>query len=115
MRTPQIAVTVLSALPEAGHDVVGVYGQPDRPRGRGRAVEARLVKRYAIEHGLRIHQPRSLASWTAQEQTAVAARRNWRTALKNQGQANDLPLFTAPHPGMRPVRGRSCAGCRDKL
>jgi len=60
MGTPDYAIPVLSALLEAGHEVVGVYTQPDKPAGRGREVVPPPVKRYALERGLPIFQPPSL-------------------------------------------------------
>lgn len=60
MGTPEFAVPSLEALVEAGHDVVSVYTQPDRPAGRGRALAASPVKKRAIEYELDIYQPRSL-------------------------------------------------------
>ena len=38
MGTPDFAVPSLKALLEAGYDVVGVFTQPDRPRGRGKKL-----------------------------------------------------------------------------
>ena len=60
MGTPDFAVPVLGALAEAGHDVVGVYTQPDRRAGRGRRSAASPIKRYALAHGLPVLQPVSL-------------------------------------------------------
>ena len=60
MGTPDFAVPVLAALAEAGHDVAGVYTQPDRRAGRGRRSAASPVKRYALAHGLPVLQPASL-------------------------------------------------------
>jgi methionyl-tRNA formyltransferase len=60
MGTPEFSVLVLAALCDAGHDVVGVYSQPDRPAGRGGRVAAPPVKSYAVEQGLSTFQPRSL-------------------------------------------------------
>ena len=60
MGTPSFAVPVLSAMLEAGHDVVGVYTQPDRLAGRGRRTAAPAVKKYAAERELLVFQPASL-------------------------------------------------------
>ena len=60
MGTPEFAIPVLAAVMEAGHEVVGVYTRPDRPSGRGRAVAAPEVKRYAEENQLPVFQPASL-------------------------------------------------------
>lgn len=59
--TPQFAVPTLSALLAAGHEVVGVVTQPDKPRGRGQRVSDAPVKAMALEHGLRVLQPPRLA------------------------------------------------------
>lgn len=58
--TPDFSVPVLQALIDAGHHLVAVYTQPDRPAGRGREPRPSPVKRLAIEHGLTIYQPVSL-------------------------------------------------------
>lgn len=57
MGTPQAAVPSLSKLIEAGHDVVAVYTQPDRPSGRGNKIAFSPVKQLAIESGLPVFQP----------------------------------------------------------
>ena len=60
MGTPAFSVPVLAAFMDAGHRVVGVYTRPDRPTGRGRAMAAPEVKRYAQDKGLPVFQPASL-------------------------------------------------------
>lgn len=57
MGTPDFAVPTLRALVENGHDVVGVYTQPDRPAGRGKNLKPSPVKIAAQELGLAIFQP----------------------------------------------------------
>lgn len=59
--TPQFAVPTLTALLAAGHDVIAVVTQPDRPRGRGQRVSHAPVKAVALERGLRVLQPPRLA------------------------------------------------------
>ena len=56
MGTPDFAVPSLRALIDAGHDIVGVFTQPDRPKGRGNKVEESPVKKYAFTKGLKIFQ-----------------------------------------------------------
>ncbi len=41
----------------AGHQVLAVYTQPDRPKGRGQSLAQSPVKEAALRHGLRIEQP----------------------------------------------------------
>jgi methionyl-tRNA formyltransferase len=55
--TPDFALPALRALGDEGHDVVGVVTQPDRPAGRGRAVQASPVKQCAAEEGIPVLQP----------------------------------------------------------
>jgi methionyl-tRNA formyltransferase len=55
--TPEFALRSLHALLDAGHDIVAVYTQPDRPAGRGRRLSAGPVKQVALERGLRVLQP----------------------------------------------------------
>lgn len=58
--TPEFAIPPLKALLGSGHEVIGVYTQPDRPAGRGRKLTASPVKALALESGLRVFQPVSL-------------------------------------------------------
>ena len=58
--TPEFALASLTALVDAGHSVVAVYTQPDRPAGRGRRVTASPVKRFAEERGIAVLQPETL-------------------------------------------------------
>ena len=60
--TPDFAVPALDALAGAGHQVVAVYTQPDRPAGRGRKLTPSPVKTRAQALGLPIEQPESLKS-----------------------------------------------------
>jgi methionyl-tRNA formyltransferase len=55
--TPDFAVPALRALAASAHVLVGAVSQPDRPRGRGRAVEDTPVKRAATELGVDVLQP----------------------------------------------------------
>lgn len=57
MGTPDFAVPTLKALHEAGHEIVGVFTQPDRPAGRGNKVTASPVKIMAESLHLTIYQP----------------------------------------------------------
>lgn len=57
MGTPDFSVPVLEALVREGHQVVGVVTQPDKPKGRGKAVLMTPVKEKALELGLSVYQP----------------------------------------------------------
>jgi len=56
MGTPDFAVPCLARLAEE-HDVIGVYTQPDKPRGRGQRLAPSPVKTWAAEHGIPVFQP----------------------------------------------------------
>jgi methionyl-tRNA formyltransferase len=58
--TPAFAVVALQALHDAGHEVVLVLTQPDRPAGRGLKLQASPVKQRALSLGLPVAQPRGL-------------------------------------------------------
>ncbi len=62
--TPEFAVPSLRALVTAGHRLLAVYTQPDRPAGRGRRVAESAVKQFATLHGLEVTQPPTLRSET---------------------------------------------------
>lgn len=55
--TPDFGIPTLEALIHAGHEVVGVVTNPDRPRGRGRRLAPSAVKVAALEHELHLLQP----------------------------------------------------------
>jgi methionyl-tRNA formyltransferase len=57
MGTPVFAVPTLERIVEAGHGVIGVFTQPDRPKGRGGQMAAPPVKECALRLGLTVHQP----------------------------------------------------------
>jgi methionyl-tRNA formyltransferase len=58
--TPEFAAVALAALHQAGHEVVLVLSQPDRPAGRGMKLQASAVKQFALAHHMPVAQPRSL-------------------------------------------------------
>jgi len=60
MGTPDFAVPTLDAIVQAGHEVVLVVAQPDRPAGRGKKLRAPPVAAQAVALGLPLAQPRAL-------------------------------------------------------
>lgn len=66
--TPEFAATNLQALLNAGHDIVAVYTQPDRPAGRGRKLKPSPVKALALEHNIPVFQPLTLKDPAAQQE-----------------------------------------------
>ena len=57
MGTPDFAVPSLRALVDHGYEVVGVFCQPDRPKGRGHKLAACPVKELAQSAGIPVFQP----------------------------------------------------------
>jgi methionyl-tRNA formyltransferase len=70
MGTPNFSVSTLSALIEAGHDVVCVYSQPPRPAGRGKADRPSPVQQFAEETGIEVRCPVSLKNEAEQQRFA---------------------------------------------
>ena len=64
MGTPEIAVPSLKALVENGFDIPLVITQPDKPKGRGQAVQYPPVKEYALTAGLEVYQPEKIKNNT---------------------------------------------------
>ncbi|MDO5416726.1 MAG: methionyl-tRNA formyltransferase [Lachnospiraceae bacterium] len=57
MGTPDFSVPALEALVKGGHEVAAVVTQPDKPKGRGKAVLMTPVKEKALEYGIPVYQP----------------------------------------------------------
>ena len=57
MGTPKLAAGVLEALWEAGHEIRAVVTQPDKPKGRSKALQMSPVKEFALEKGIEVFQP----------------------------------------------------------
>ena len=57
MGTPDFAAESLKALVEAGHNIVGVVTNPDKPKGRGMNIVSSPVKEYAMSQNLKVYQP----------------------------------------------------------
>jgi methionyl-tRNA formyltransferase len=68
--TPEFAVPALAALIAAGHEVVMVLTQPDRPAGRGMKLKASPVKVLAEQHQLFVFQPETLKDESVQARIA---------------------------------------------
>jgi methionyl-tRNA formyltransferase len=70
--TPPFAAAALEALAEAGHDIVLVLTQPDRPAGRGMKLAPGAVKQTALARGLPVSQPPSLKTPEAEAELRAA-------------------------------------------
>ena len=60
--TPDFAVAALSKIHNSNHQVVAVYCQPDRPKGRGKVLTSCAVKNYALENKLEVIQPEDFSN-----------------------------------------------------
>ena len=60
--TPDFAVAALSKIHYSNHQVVAVYCQPDRPKGRGKVLTSCAVKNFAIENEMEVIQPENFSS-----------------------------------------------------
>ena len=72
MGTPEFAVPSLKALCENGYDVVGVFTQPDRPKGRGNKVTMSPVKEYALSQNIPVFQPQRIRRDGVEDLKALA-------------------------------------------
>ena len=68
MGTPDFAAASLKKLLDEGFEVVGVFTQPDKPRGRGMELSFSPVKELALQAGLPVFQPEKMRDGTALEQ-----------------------------------------------
>lgn len=68
MGTPEFALAPLEGLIAAGVNLVGVYTQPDRPKGRGKKLAASPVKQLAQQHDIPVFQPQKLRDPQAVEE-----------------------------------------------
>lgn len=68
MGTPEIAATCLSKILDDGFQVVGVYTQPDRPKGRGMKMVYSPVKEVALAHDIPVFQPENFREDNTVEQ-----------------------------------------------
>lgn len=68
MGTPEFAVASLQALINNKNNVVGVYSQPDKPKGRGHKLQYTPVKEVAVENNIKVFQPTTLRTQKALEE-----------------------------------------------
>ncbi len=68
--TPKFAVESLAILHKSDHEIIAVYCQPDRPKGRGKVLTACPVKLYAEQHNLLVIQPEDFSNGQNQKEFA---------------------------------------------
>ena len=71
MGTPEFALEALKAIHATDHEVICVYSQPPRPKGRGHKLQPSPVHAYAQEQGIPVFHPESLKSKDVQQQFAA--------------------------------------------
>lgn len=76
MGTPEFAVGALEAIILAGHQVLAVVTQPDKPKGRGKEIQVTPVKACAAAHGIPVYQPARI-----KEQEAVEVLRSFQADI----------------------------------
>ncbi|MGN0542729.1 MAG: methionyl-tRNA formyltransferase [Acutalibacteraceae bacterium] len=73
MGTPDFAVPCLQKLIDCGHEISGVFTQPDKPKGRHGVMTPPPVKELALKNGLTVYQPVKMKDRTALEMLRQAA------------------------------------------
>lgn len=101
--TPDFAARHLDALLSSGHNVVGVFTQPDRPAGRGNKVTASPVKLLAEQHNLALFQPKSLRP--EENQQLIAALNADVMVVVAYGLILPAPVLAMPRLGCINVHG----------
>lgn len=71
MGTPDFALEALKAIDNSAHEIVCVYSQPPRPKGRGHQVQPSPVQAYAESKDIPVFHPKSLKSKDVQEEFAA--------------------------------------------
>jgi methionyl-tRNA formyltransferase len=97
MGSPEFAVPSLSALVEAGHEVICVYSQPPRPAGRGKGERKTPVHESAEELGIEVRTPRTLRK--EEEQAQFRALSADLAVVAAYGLILPKPILEAPRMG----------------
>lgn len=101
--TPEFAVPALQALIAAGHEIVMVLTQPDRPAGRGMQLKASPVKQLAVDHQLKVFQPESLKP--AEVQAVIAEVQADVMLVAAYGLMIPTPVLHLPRLGCYNIHG----------
>ena len=83
MGTPEFAVEQLRRLVEMGHEICGVFTQPDKPKNRGMKLAFSPVKEYALTQGLEVYQPTKMRDGTALAIVEKLQRRGHAVTIDN--------------------------------
>jgi methionyl-tRNA formyltransferase len=101
--TPEFAAPALEALIKAGHTIVMVLTQPDRPAGRGMKLRASPIKQLALQHQLPVYQPESLKPESVQ--AAIAATQCDVMIVAAYGLIIPTPILNMPKKGCYNIHG----------
>jgi methionyl-tRNA formyltransferase len=126
MGTPDFAVPCLDAIVAAGHELIAVVAQPDKPKGRGQALQSPPVVERARALGLPARQPKAVRSgpfvqWmTAEAQADVAVVVAYGRILMpallaapKRGCLNVHASLLPRHRGAAPIQRAIMAGDRE--
>ena len=125
MGTPEFAVEQLRRLVETGHEICGVFTQPDKPKNRGMKMTFSPVKEYALTHGLEVYQPTKMRDGSAleivkklqPELTVVAAYGRILPedilAVPPLGSINVHSSILPQYRGAAPINWAILDGCRE--
>lgn len=97
MGTPEAAVPSLRRVVDAGHEVVAVWTQPDKPAGRGNKLTAPPIKVVATLLGLTVHQPSKIR--TAEAKTLFASHKADLAIVVAYGKILPAEFLQAPDRG----------------
>jgi methionyl-tRNA formyltransferase len=98
MGTPSFAVPSLERRVAAGHDVLAVFTQPDRPKGRGQKSAMPAVKEAALRLGLSVHQPERVRA--AEVVSQLAAMHSEVMIVVGYGQLIPQAILDLPPRGI---------------
>ena len=123
MGTPDIAATCLKKLLADGFDVVGVFTQPDRPKGRGMKMVYSPVKEVALAAGLPVFQPENFRGDAPVEQVVVdPSAASFITLIRRHGRFSVRKAKNEVLPGISLVSQYLQAGvlqftnqCKDTI
>ena len=125
MGTPEFAVEQLRRLVETGHEICGVFTQPDKPKNRGMKMTFSPVKEYALSQGLDVYQPTKMRDGSAleiveklqPELTVVAAYGRVLPedilAVPPMGSINVHSSILPQYRGAAPINWAILDGCKE--
>jgi methionyl-tRNA formyltransferase len=97
MGTPEAAVPALRRLLDDGHEIVGVWTQPDKPAGRGNKLSSPPVKVLAQLFGLKIYQPEKIR--TEEAKSLFASHNAELAVVVAYGRILPVEFLMAPKRG----------------